>query len=168
MFSQVITVLSAGCIYILVMSREQSRKSAFRLKAKRELSRFSHEDFPALRIFSDNDREEWNKPEHTHPDLESNDCQAQWQATCSAPNIYICASSHVSLFLILTSIRYDHSVISSCRQLISRLQIVNNILKSDNIIITGSPFSLRFSSTLLELTSTDTQAAVAPGEAYVN
>ena len=58
---------------------------------------------------------------------------------CSAPNIYICASPHVSLFLILTLIRYDHSVISPPADNSFVLQIVNNILTSNNIIITGGP-----------------------------
>lgn len=64
-------------------------------------------------------------------------------------------------------IRYDHSVISPSADNSFVLQIVNNILKSDNIIITGSPFSLQILFHIIELTSTDTQAAVAPGEAYV-
>lgn len=88
-------------------------------------------------------------------------------AYCSAPNIYIRASPHVSLFSILTLIRYDHSVISPPADNSFVLQIVNSILKSNNIIITGGPFSLQIHFRIIEPTSMDTRAAVAPGEAYV-
>ena len=47
------------------------------------------------------------------------------------------------------------------------LQIVNNILKSNNTIITGGPHSLRIHFRVIELTSLDTGTAAAPGEAHV-
>lgn len=84
-----------------------------------------------------------------------------------APNIHICASPHVSLFLILTLIRYDHSVIPPPADNSFVLQIVNNILKSNSIIITGGPHSLHIHFHVIELTSMDAGTAAAPGEAYV-
>lgn len=84
-----------------------------------------------------------------------------------APDIHICASPHVRLFLILTLIRYDHSVIPPPADNSFVLQMVNNILKSNTIIITGGPHSLHIHFYIIELTSTDTGTAAAPGEAYV-
>lgn len=66
-----------------------------------------------------------------------------------APDSHICASPHVHLFLIPALIRYDHSVISPPADNSFVLQIVNNILKSNNIIITGAPTAFTFTSMLL-------------------
>lgn len=83
-----------------------------------------------------------------------------------APDSHICASPHVRLFLIPALIRYDHSVISPPADNSFVLQIVNNILKSNNIIITGPP-QPSHSLPCYWANKPYTGPAAAPGDAYV-